>query len=141
VRGVPRRNGTRPKGSKDVNAQFLVTGTVMRAYGHRVISQALKQMALAAAVSSAVAYGAEAKVDTQFNVNQLFANTCGWCHADGGRMEGKGPQLMGTALTDDEIKNRIKNGKPGRMPGFGTTFTDEQLNAIVAYIRNLKPSR
>jgi mono/diheme cytochrome c family protein len=76
-----------------------------------------------------------------FDVKQLFANTCGWCHADAGRMEGKGPQLMGTTLTDAEIINRIKNGKPGRMPAFGTAFTDEQVNAIVAYIRNLKPSQ
>jgi mono/diheme cytochrome c family protein len=45
--------------------------------------------------------------------------------------------LMGTALSDAEIISRIRNGKTGQMPAFA--FTDEQLGAIVAYIRALKP--
>jgi mono/diheme cytochrome c family protein len=45
--------------------------------------------------------------------------------------------LMGTALSDAEIISRIRNGKTGQMPVFA--FTDEQLRAIVAYIRALKP--
>jgi hypothetical protein len=36
-----------------------------------------------------------------------------------GRRAGKRPQLMGTELTDEQIFNRIKNGKPGRMAAFG----------------------
>ena len=74
----------------------------------------------------------------QFDVPKLFATTCGWCHLDGGRVAGKGPQLMGTAKTDAEIKSRIRNGKTGQMPAFGATFNDEQLSAIIAYIRGLK---
>jgi len=74
-----------------------------------------------------------------FDVNQLFAGTCGWCHLKGGRETGKGPKLMGTTLTDAEIVSRIRNGKPGQMPAFGTAFSDEQMKAIVAYIRELKP--
>jgi mono/diheme cytochrome c family protein len=74
-----------------------------------------------------------------FDVPNLFANTCGWCHFDAGRKPGKGPQLMGTALSDGEIVYRIKNGKVGAMPAFGSQFTEEQLQAIVAYIRALKP--
>jgi mono/diheme cytochrome c family protein len=31
-----------------------------------------------------------------FSAEQLFATTCGWCHSDGGRAAGKGPQLMDT---------------------------------------------
>jgi mono/diheme cytochrome c family protein len=72
-----------------------------------------------------------------FEVNKLFAGSCGWCHSKGGREAGKGPMLMGTALTDAEIISRIRNGKTGQMPVFA--FTDEQLRAIVAYIRALKP--
>ena len=74
----------------------------------------------------------------QFDVPKLFATTCGWCHLDGGRVAGKGPQLMGTEKTDAEIKSRIRNGKTGQMPAFGPTFSDDQLNAIIAYIRGLK---
>jgi mono/diheme cytochrome c family protein len=72
------------------------------------------------------------------DVEKLFANTCGWCHSNAGRTAGRGPQLMGTTLSDAEIINRIKNGKPGAMPGFADTFNDEQLRAIVRYIRDLK---
>jgi mono/diheme cytochrome c family protein len=75
-----------------------------------------------------------------FDVNKLFAGSCGWCHSGGGRDDGKGPRLMGTALSDAEIISRIRNGKTGQMPAFASTFTDEQLRAIVAYIRALKPA-
>lgn len=73
------------------------------------------------------------------DVNQLFATTCGWCHLKGGREAGKGPKLMGTPLSDAELISKIKRGKTGEMPAFGSTFTDQQLKAIVAYIRELKP--
>jgi mono/diheme cytochrome c family protein len=73
------------------------------------------------------------------DANQLFATSCGWCHFKGGRAAGKGPQLMGTPLTDAEIVSRIRNGKPGQMPAYGSSFSDDQLKAIVAYIRELKP--
>jgi mono/diheme cytochrome c family protein len=73
-----------------------------------------------------------------FDVEKLFANTCGWCHSNAGRTAGRGPKLMGTTLTDAEIVYRIRNGKTGAMPAFGSTFNDEQLRAIVQYIRNLK---
>ena len=78
-------------------------------------------------------------IQADFNVQTLFANTCGWCHSGAGRVAGKGPQLMGTTLTDTEIVYRVKNGKTGAMPGFGSSFTDDQLKAIVKYIRDLKP--
>jgi mono/diheme cytochrome c family protein len=74
------------------------------------------------------------------DVNQLFASTCGWCHSNGGRNPGKGPQLMGTTLSDAEIANRIKKGKPGQMPAFGDTFSDDDIKAIIRYIRELKES-
>jgi mono/diheme cytochrome c family protein len=74
------------------------------------------------------------------DVNKLFASTCGWCHSNGGRSPGKGPQLMGTTLTDAEIANRIKNGKPGQMPAFAGTFSDDDIKAIIRYIRELKES-
>lgn len=76
---------------------------------------------------------------SDFDPAQLFATTCGWCHLKGGRVAGKGPQLMGTDRTDAEIMTRIRNGKQGQMPAFGTTFNEDQMKAIVAYIRGLKP--
>ena len=46
---------------------------------------------------------------------------------------------MGTKRSDEYLMNRIATGKPGRMPAFGQTFTLEQIEAIIHYIRNLKP--
>jgi len=74
-----------------------------------------------------------------FDVEKLFANTCGWCHSDAGRVAGRGPKLMDTTLTDVEIVHRISVGKQGAMPAFGSTFSSEEMRAIVGYIRGLKP--
>ena len=73
------------------------------------------------------------------DVEQLFAGTCGFCHAEGGRAAGKGPQLMNTQRDDDFIRNRIKHGKQGAMPAFDGALTDAQIEVIVKYIRGLKP--
>jgi mono/diheme cytochrome c family protein len=89
-----------------------------------------------AQAQSATAAPDNAPVD----VHQLFATTCGWCHSDGGRAAGKGPQLMDTKRDDEFMRNRIKNGKPGAMPAFDTTFTDAQIDQIIKYIRELKPN-
>ena len=74
-----------------------------------------------------------------FDAQQLFATTCGWCHSDGGRVAGKGPQLMDSQRTDDYLRNRIKMGKQGAMPAFGSAFSDTQIDDIIKYIRALKP--
>jgi cytochrome c5 len=74
-----------------------------------------------------------------FDVEKLFANTCGWCHSGAGRTAGRGPQLMGTTLSDAEIIHRITVGKQGAMPAFGSAFSSEEMRAIVDYIRGLKP--
>jgi mono/diheme cytochrome c family protein len=72
------------------------------------------------------------------DVEKLFAGTCSLCHSGGGRMAGKGPKLMDTTLTDAEIVQRIKVGKTGAMPAFGSTFNEVELQAIVKYIRGLR---
>ncbi|HEX2888926.1 cytochrome c [Vineibacter terrae] len=71
------------------------------------------------------------------NVTRLFATSCGWCHQGGGRVAGRGPKLAGTDKTDDFLVSRIKQGKPPGMPAFGKSFNDEQIQAIIAYIRAL----
>ena len=76
---------------------------------------------------------------SDFNVKNTFRNICGFCHENYGRKAGKGPQLMGTQLTDEQIFDRIKNGKPGRMAAFGGNFTDDQIRQMVSFIRALKP--
>src|SRR5262245_14694382 len=73
-----------------------------------------------------------------FDAQRLFATSCGWCHQGGGRVQGRGPKLAGTDKSDEYIVNQIKNGKPPGMPAFGRSFNEDQIRAIVAYIRGLK---
>jgi len=96
---------------------------------------ALLTSVMPASAQPAAATPENATVD----VEQLFASTCGWCHSDGGRAAGKGPQLMNSTRTDDYLRNRIKNGKEGAMPAFGSAFSDPQIDEIIKYIRSLKP--
>ena len=46
---------------------------------------------------------------------------------------------MNTTRTDDFIRNRIKYGKEGAMPGFGRTLSDADIDRVISYIRALKP--
>ncbi len=64
---------------------------------------------------------------------------CGWCHEDAGRKAGKGPQLMNTQRDDAFILTRIATGSQGKMPAFGTALNAEDFDALLAYIRSLKP--
>jgi mono/diheme cytochrome c family protein len=113
------------------------------------VAAALGVLSALAAAQGAGAPGSTASGSAQpgpgapaaaLDVNQLFAASCGWCHSKGGREAGKGPQLMGTTSSDQELAARIKLGKPGQMPAFASAFNDEQVRAIVLYIRELKPA-
>ncbi len=106
------------------------------------IQHALGAAAVLAALASPAAADDQpgAPATSTLDVDQLFATVCGFCHASGGRVAGKGPQLMNTARSDDFIRNRIKNGKEGAMPAFGKTFSDADIDRIIAYIRALKPN-
>jgi mono/diheme cytochrome c family protein len=91
--------------------------------------------------ASLFAFVARPVADEVADGAQLFIKLgCGWCHEDGGRQAGKGPQLMNTKRTDDYMMNRIATGRTGKMPAFGNSLDGRQLDALLAYIRSLKPS-
>lgn len=99
--------------------------------------------ALALTVGAALAAGensaASAPPGAAERGAQVFASHgCGYCHENGGRSAGKGPQLMGTARDDSFITFRIMNGKEGRMPSFSGSINGDQLADLIAYIRSLK---
>jgi mono/diheme cytochrome c family protein len=107
--------------------------------------KALLAAVLAASLACAMPTAAQQPATTPapdnapFDVEQLFAGTCGFCHSDGGRAAGRGPQLMNSPRSDDFIRDRIKTGKQGAMPAFGESFTDAQIDEIIKHIRALKP--
>jgi mono/diheme cytochrome c family protein len=69
----------------------------------------------------------------------LFAAQCGWCHGDYGMQAAKGPRLAGTKMTEHQVEERIRNGKPGYMPSFRKSLDDEQIVLMAKYIKSLKP--
>lgn len=99
----------------------------------------LAATALAILIDGQSVLAAKDKPMTDKQVEQLFASICGFCHQDGGRIAGKGPQLAHTGQSDAFIINRIKNGKEGAMPAFEGRLSDAQIKAIIHYIRNLQP--
>jgi len=48
---------------------------------------------------------------------------------------------MNTQRSDNYIRNRIKHGKEGAMPAFGSIFSDADIDAIIKYIHSLKPEQ
>jgi mono/diheme cytochrome c family protein len=82
----------------------------------------------------------------------LFASACARCHgaegAGGLPLFDGGPSprnfhdhAFHASHTDEQIKLTIVNGKGVGMPPFGTTFTDSQLDALVAHVRGFDPEK
>ena len=75
----------------------------------------------------------------------LFKQKCAMCHG----ADGKGYPALKTpdftdpkvqaSLTDKEITDVIKKGKPGTaMPAFGEKLSEDQIKSLVTYLRSLK---
>lgn len=92
--------------------------------------------------------GCDKPKDQATQGRELFASTCARCHgADG---TGGLPTVAGgpaprnfhdhafqLSHTDEQLKLTITNGKGTAMPGFGKTFDDAQLAALIAHVRSL----
>jgi mono/diheme cytochrome c family protein len=64
----------------------------------------------------------------------LYQNHCAACHP--GLNKGAGPALRPTALSDDEIRAKIRGSPRGTMPVFGPEkLSDAQVADIVRFIR------
>jgi mono/diheme cytochrome c family protein len=72
-------------------------------------------------------------------VKQIFATQCSWCHGAWGMQPDKGPRLAGTQMTEQQVEERIRNGKQGYMPAFRKTLSDEEIETMAKYIKSLKP--
>jgi mono/diheme cytochrome c family protein len=73
---------------------------------------------------------------------ELYRNVCQGCHQPDGRGQDKiAPSLIGStfALAPPEIPTRIllhgKEGSIGLMPPIGSTFSDDQIAAVLTYVR------
>lgn len=77
----------------------------------------------------------------------VFARACAGCHG----MDGRGTRRPGfktpprdltsapvAAMTDEHIVDVIRHGK-GQMPAFGKMLPAEDVEAVVRYVRTLRP--
>ena len=81
------------------------------------------------------------------NSAQLYAKQCASCHGRDGRAKTiKGKLKHARDLTDgdwqervsdERIFNSITNGK-GKMPAYGKKLSQEQIEALVTYVRAFK---
>ena len=67
----------------------------------------------------------------------LFLMNCAHCHADDATGD-EGPDLHGVRKSDARITAIIKNGIKGEMPKFGQKLKDEDVRALIAFLRTLK---
>jgi mono/diheme cytochrome c family protein len=68
---------------------------------------------------------------------KLFMNNCAHCHGTDARGD-EGPDLHGVTKSDARIASLIKGGIKGEMPKFGQKLSDEDVRALIAFIRSLK---
>src|SRR5581483_10816330 len=67
----------------------------------------------------------------------LFLKNCAHCHADDATGD-EGPDLHGLDKSDAWIARRIRNGVKGEMTAFGEKFSQQDVDALIAYLRTLK---
>jgi mono/diheme cytochrome c family protein len=77
----------------------------------------------------------------------LFGEICARCHGPDGRGDPVAKLQLGVPdmtdpawqarLTDDDIWITVRKGsRSKKMPGFGDTFTSEQLDSIIKHVRS-----
>jgi mono/diheme cytochrome c family protein len=67
----------------------------------------------------------------------LFLRNCAHCHGADAHGD-DGPDLHGIGWTDDQIANRIRDGKAGQMTAFGEKLKPAEIDALVTYVQSLK---
>jgi mono/diheme cytochrome c family protein len=68
------------------------------------------------------------------NIAAVYKSKCAGCHgADGSK------NLNVQGKSDDELYNAVAQGVKGKMPGYEKSLGADQCNALVGYIKELKP--
>jgi len=78
----------------------------------------------------------------------IYAEKCALCHGASGKGDGPGAAALEpkprnhtegaymNAQTNEQLHEVIKNGK-GQMPAWGATMSDQEIDAVIAYVRTL----
>ena len=86
------------------------------------------------------AWVAQRAADTSELGQEQWEGVCAKCHGPGGE-GGVGPRVSGSpTLTDAEgLEDIVRNGR-GDMPPVGSHWSDEQMDALIAYLEESPPS-
>ncbi len=80
--------------------------------------------------------------DGQFG-EELYESSCAACHRSDGSGRGSVPALdtasNAASLSDAQIAGVVKAG-PGSMPSFQGKLSNEQIDSVVVYVRELQGS-
>jgi mono/diheme cytochrome c family protein len=81
------------------------------------------------------------------SATELYAKNCASCHGKDGRAKTFKAKLNHARnisdpewqerVTDERIFNSVMNGK-GKMPAFGKKLSEQEIDALVTYVRSLK---
>jgi mono/diheme cytochrome c family protein len=72
--------------------------------------------------------------------SDVYAVNCSECHGPGGEGTKKGiPLISGHALahTEKEFVEQVRNGEDDKMPAFRDKLSDEEIAAVVKYVRTV----
>lgn len=80
---------------------------------------------------------------------EVFLRNCATCHGQGGQGDGPTPVVprprdltsgkFSFGTTPDAVEKTIRGGIAPAMPAFGEILGDEEVQALVAYVRSLMP--
>ena len=69
--------------------------------------------------------------------HKFFAMSCSECHGDDATGD-EGPDLHNLPISNARIRVMIKKGLKGEMPPFTKKYNDQQITALVSYLRSLR---
>src|SRR5689334_18889460 len=92
---------------------------------------------LAIAVVPIIKAGTVNPVEDAKRGQSLFERNCAHCHGDDARGD-EGPDLHNLKKSDTRITKIVTEGIKGEMPAFGTKLKDEEVKALIAFLRTLK---
>jgi len=100
-------------------------------------ASAFFQMVQAASTASASLAERPAVGSQAERGNTLFILNCAHCHGADARGD-EGPDLHGVATSDRRIASLIKNGINGEMPAFKAKLSDDDVHALIEFLRTLR---
>ena len=69
--------------------------------------------------------------------HEFFEMSCSQCHGEDAHGD-EGPDLHNLAISNTRIAMTIKKGIKSEMPTFAKKYDDQQIAALVTYLRSLR---